>query len=444
MKRTDHQIVQQVLDGSISKEAFDGFQGRLRGEPELVKLYSDYASLHHSLCEEYEEQLISSPPVVVSRWTVSIKIFCVAAAAMIALIAVVVYRKVPTVEKPSALRVSALFSDDAVWRVDGIFRRQGDAVELANSTTLNLDQGQAKILLGDAGSALIEGPATLTMISDEALYLSSGRGRFRLEKPEGRLEVTTPSISAIDLGTEFGLDVRKDQPDELHVFDGKVKMRINGKTEGEILTTGEAGRVSSAGDIERIPLDEGRFFKKLSGFKSIVEGRIVKSQWRPDYGNPSISEDRIEGENYSVLLQLPPFGPPAKNPVLLATLKVDRPLKGEFHTDGWAGMSFFSKGSEVLFFGDSFGPERTWSMDVKQRIPVILPANKLVGPRTVTLRYDRRTGWVTLHEGGLPLGKAICSGKISSGLEFDEIRLGASAGAALNVGSLTIRVGGGP
>ena len=128
---------------------------------------------------------------------------------------------------------------------------------------------------------------------------------------------------------------------------------------------------------------------------------------------------------------------------MMVTLKADRPLKGEFHTDGWAGMSFYSKGSEVLFFGDSFGPERTWSMDVKQRVPVVLPVNKRIGPRTVTLRYDRLTGSVTLHEGEPPLGKTYCSGKIPAGLEFDEIRLGASSGAALNVGALTIRVGGG-
>jgi hypothetical protein len=442
MKRTDHQIVQEVLDGSISKEAFDGFQARLRGEPELIKLYGEYATLHHSLCEEFEDQMIIDPPVVRSQWTLSIKIFGVAAAALIALLLVIRWNS-RAVESPAALSVNARFSVDAVWRVDGISRRQGDIVGIANSATLNLDQGQVHIMLGNAGSALIEGPAMLTVVSEDALYLASGRGRFRLEKPEGRLVVNTPSISATDLGTEFGIDVRKDLPDELHVIDGKVEMRVNGKAKGEVLSTGEAGRVSAAGEIERFSAEEGRFLKKLSGFKSIMTGRFVKSQWRPDYGSPSISDDRIDGKNYSVFLRLPEPGPTAENPVLMATLKVGRPLEGEFHTDGWAGMSFYSQGSEVLFFGDSFGPERTWSMDVKQRIPVVLPANKIVGPRTVTLRYDRLNGSVALHEGETPLGKAFCSGKIPPGLEFDEIRLGASSGAALNVGALTIRIGGG-
>jgi hypothetical protein len=96
----------------------------------------------------------------------------------------------------------------------------------------------------------------------------------------------------------------------------------------------------------------------------------------------------------------------------------------------------------MLFFGDSFGPERTWSLDVQQRIPVVIPANPLLGAQTVTLRYDRRSGDVTLHEGGLPLANAFCSGKLPAGLSFDVIRLGASSNTALAVGGLTIQTGG--
>jgi hypothetical protein len=57
----------------------------------------------------------------------------------------------------------------------------------------------------------------------------------------------------------------------------------------------------------------------------------------------------------------------------------------------------------------------------------------------VTLRYDARSGEVTLHEGGLPLADPFCTGKVPPGTRFDEIRIGASAGAALAVNSLHIR-----
>jgi hypothetical protein len=71
-----------------------------------------------------------------------------------------------------------------------------------------------------------------------------------------------------------------------------------------------------------------------------------------------------------------------------------------------------------------------------------VPEKPVVGPRAVTLRYDPRTGSVSLHDGGVPLRPPFCEGRIPAGTRFDEIRIGASAGAALTVNSLVIRVGG--
>ncbi len=97
----------------------------------------------------------------------------------------------------------------------------------------------------------------------------------------------------------------------------------------------------------------------------------------------------------------------------------------------------------MLFFGDSFGAKPTWSLDVKQRIPVIVPEPLVTGPRTVTLRYDFKTGEVSLHEGRVPLKTPICVGRLPAGVRFDEIRIGASSGAALAVIALDVRTGGG-
>ncbi|MES2920732.1 MAG: hypothetical protein V4819_04265 [Verrucomicrobiota bacterium] len=442
MKRTDHQLIQQVLDGSISQQAFVGFQQRMRVEPELAKLYGDYAMVHHSLCEEFEGQPVPGKIAPVSRWTVPARIGWLAAAAAVVLLAVAIYRNAGVGGKPAPVMAAVQFSPDAVWQIEGASPVGGSSVNLYQGATLQLLQGQASLSPGPGVSGLIEGPSTLTFVSPESLHLAEGRGRFRSEKSGGKLEVTTASMSAVDLGTEFGIETHGDRPDELHVLEGKVRMRINGNREGEILSTGEAGRVSGADGIERFAADGNRFAKSLSRFESIVAGQFVKSDWRVDHGNPSISPDRIEGLNFSLFRRLPKAVPDEGKPVLLATLEVERPSNGEFHTDGWAGMSFFSKGTEVLFFGDSFGPERTWSLDVKQRIPVILPGNPVIGPRKVTLRYDRKTGEVSLHEGSVPLGSAFCSGKLPAGVTFDEVRIGASSNAALTVRSLVILGGG--
>ena len=65
----------------------------------------------------------------------------------------------------------------------------------------------------------------------------------------------------------------------------------------------------------------------------------------------------------------------------------------------------------------------------------------VAGPRVVTLRYDSKSGTVSLHEGAVPLKAPFCEGKVPVGIRVDEIRIGASAGAALAVESLEIRAG---
>ena len=243
MKRTDHQMIQQLLDGSISQTAFAGFQQRLRAEPELAKLYSEYALLHHSLCEEFEDQPISRKVQPISRRTFPARTAWFAAAAAVVLLAVFLHWNTSTAVKPVPVIAGVRFSPDAVWLIKGASPVGSTSVNLAQGATLQLLQGQASISPALGVSALIEGPSTLTFVSRESLHLAEGRGRFRMEKSGGKLEVTTPSISAVDLGTEFGIESHRDRPDELHVLDGKVRMRINGNREGQILSAGEAGRV---------------------------------------------------------------------------------------------------------------------------------------------------------------------------------------------------------
>ncbi len=434
MKQSDHQTIQRVLDGSISQAAFAGFQQHMRMEPELAKLYGEYALLHHSLCEEFEDQPIRRIRSVVPRRDFPAKIAWFAIAAAVALFAGFYYQNS---RKSAPATASVRFSADAVWIVQGASSSEGN---LSKGATLQLLRGQASVVPSPGASALIEGPSTLTYVSPEMLHLAEGRGRFRLDQPGGKLEVTTASMSAVDLGTEFGIETHPDRPDELHVFQGKVRMQVGG--DNRTLSAGEAGRVAGADRIEGFVADESRFFKTLVEFENIFQGPFVAADWRVESGSPSISEDRIEGMDFTAFRRLTQSEPDRNRHVLLATLEVDVASNEDFHTDGWAGVSFFSKGAEVLFFGDSFGPERTWSLDVKQRKPVILPNNPVIGMKSVTLRYDRSTGEVSMHEGGIPLAPAFCSGNLPAGMTFDEIRLGASSNASLAVKSLVVQAGG--
>jgi hypothetical protein len=440
MKRADHHLVQQVLDGDVSQETFHDFQNRLRKEPGLKKLYEEYALLQHALSEEFEgKHGVELPAEACARRRFGIPMVLAVAVVLACIAALGFYRPWNSGQKVGDVAVLT-FSVDAVWRIDGSSRRIGGATGVASGSVLHLSNGRAGVSINPVVTALVEGPAELRFLSSEALLMARGRAFFNRGTTGGGLTLTTPRLTEVGADTRFGIEVPADGPDEVLVSEGTARIVSSATDETVLLVAGEAARVPAAGPIERFPAD-GRFFaKSLAKFKPVVSGPFDRTPWRLDFGNPSISGNRIDGENYSVFLRLPEPVPGPRSSVLLATLDVGNPSKGEFHTDGWAGMSFFSKGVEVLFFGDSFGTGTKWSLDVKQRIPVIQPERPVTGPRMVTLRYDRRSGEVSLHEGGLPPGPSICSGRIPPGTVFDEIRLGASSAAALAVKSLTIRV----
>jgi hypothetical protein len=125
--------------------------------------------------------------------------------------------------------------------------------------------------------------------------------------------------------------------------------------------------------------------------------------------------------------------------VLLVTVETVAGGDKPFHTPGWAGFSLYQEGYEVCFFGDSYGPEETWSLDVKRSLVPLIPARNITGPRTMTLRYDRRDGTVELHEGDKPGSEPLVRSKILPGQNFDQVRIGASAEASLSVASIKVR-----
>lgn len=441
MKKQDHQLIQNVLDGDVTPEQFDAFQNRMRAEPDLGELYQGYALLHHTLSEEFEGGFSVSESISPKSWGRRLLPFLLSVAALL-VIAAFALRNHPWNFRSGNLETALLtFSLDAVWTIEGGTRNLGGATGVETGSTLRLAQGRAAVSLEPSVSALIEGPAVLRFLSKDSMHLESGLGFFRRGGSGGAITVSTPRLTVVDEGTEFGLEVPTLGLEELHVTEGRVEARPQ-KGDSAFLTAGEAVRVNADGALEPMTSEGRTFARHLGKFQTLGLEPFEKSRWRVEYGNPTISDQRIEGANFAVFFRFDEPEPKGENSILLVTIDVGPPVGEDFHTDGWAGMSFFSKGSEVLFFGDSFGTQPTWSLDVKQRIPVILPEIPLLGPRIVTLRYDLRRGDVSLHEGGLPLKEPFCRGNLPAGSRFDEIRLGASSGAALTVKSLKIRTGG--
>ena len=161
------------------------------------------------------------------------------------------------------------------------------------------------------------------------------------------------------------------------------------------------------------------------------------SHWRLERGSPELKGGHLEGRGFEAYFSLPPDGLSPARPVLLAT--IETVAAPSFHTPGWAGFSLYQDGYEICFFGDSYGREETWSLDVKRRLLPVMPSPFVTGPRTMTLRYDRRDGSIEIHEGPVPGDNPLVRSKILPGLTFDQVRIGASDEATLALAGIHVR-----
>lgn len=441
MKKQDHLLLQRVAEGDVTRKEFDQFQSRLREEPALMEIFQSYSVLHHTLIEEFEGmplRRITGRKVMAgnSWWAVG----SLAAAAAVALIVAVQWMGSPKNEPVVAAPSEVEFSEDAIWNSKGGLQLVDGVWRIEDGSELSLIQGRAKLLLSDHAEAVVTGPSELRMDNPENLFLKQGRGFFRLTDGNASLSVRTPSLKAIDLGTAFAISANRGKPDEVHVLEGKVRLEVGGVVSGSDLAAGDGARVDSEAKVERFEVTGNDFPTDLGRPEILIGGPLKSEDWRVGKGAPEIRYGVMSGTGFEVFRSVPSLAQAGDDSVILATMEVLEPEDGNFHTENWAGLSFFTEGEEIMFFGDSYGDERTWSLDLRQGEPVVLPEIFRPGARKVTLRYDALSGEVSLHEGGLPLREPFCRGRLGRGLKFDSVRIGAAEGASVVVKSAEVRV----
>jgi hypothetical protein len=86
----------------------------------------------------------------------------------------------------------------------------------------DLETGIVKLELTGNAMVVIEAPARFELLSNNKVRLMEGQLCAKLIKGGG-LTVLTPDLTAVDLGTEFGLDVAAGQQTHLEVFQGAVR-----------------------------------------------------------------------------------------------------------------------------------------------------------------------------------------------------------------------------
>ncbi len=99
------------------------------------------------------------------------------------------------------------------------------AGDLRAGTVLALERGLAEVRFACGARAVLEGPATLELLSGKSARLRRGRLTARAEGPAAGFEVLSPQGQVIDRGTEFGVSVSEGGATEVYVFEGQVEAR---------------------------------------------------------------------------------------------------------------------------------------------------------------------------------------------------------------------------
>lgn len=127
-----------------------------------------------------------------------------------------------------------------------------------------VEQGVIKMRIENDVEAVIEGPASFSRSSADGLQMTNGHAWFRVPPAASGFRVTTPGFDLIDLGTEFGIDLREDLPPEVHVLTGSVQLTARtGKKQSITATAGRAMVLTPVGLWEPITARRTKFRNQL-------------------------------------------------------------------------------------------------------------------------------------------------------------------------------------
>lgn len=209
-------------------------------EPRLLRLEDElgWSASERGLDEAFEEGLarrLDDRPAVPAarrwRWGAAL-----AAAASLLLILGVgafslwprpsappVARRYPTVD-PSRGLAMVLGLDEVDWEsADEPHPVVGDVVAAGR---LRFRSGRATLSMLNGVVFVVEGPADIDLVSLDQVYCHQGKLRARVPKEVEGFLVSGPGSAVLDLGTEFGLNIKPDGISRGKVFEGEVEAAV--------------------------------------------------------------------------------------------------------------------------------------------------------------------------------------------------------------------------
>lgn len=139
---------------------------------------------------------------------------------------------------------------------------------------LSLDAGTVEVTFQNGARILLEGPATLELLTPMRAYLQAGRAVVHVPKAATGFVLETRDANVLDVGTEFGVKVGPDRGTEVQVYQGSVftsAKSAGGRTNSpQRLVAGSAARLDpdATDTFQNLPFAPDRFVRQLPEMKS--------------------------------------------------------------------------------------------------------------------------------------------------------------------------------
>ena len=112
------------------------------------------------------------------------------------------------------------------WEMDGgRIPKEGDVLPKGR---LQVREGRATISMLNGVTVVVEGPADLELLSVDRIDCNHGKLRARVPEGAEGFVVSGPGTAVLDLGTEFGINIKPDGKSRGKVFEGEVEAAVLG------------------------------------------------------------------------------------------------------------------------------------------------------------------------------------------------------------------------
>ncbi len=232
--------MEEYVRGAASPETMAKLEEAIKSDSAFREAFLDYLNvdlgLHlHAAAAVSAEASVSVFPTAKPAVSRRIRISVAAAVIVLLLVAVATFQKAP-----AHATYATVTNRIGVGGLERGAKLSGDRYKL--------ERGILEMETKLGARVVVEAPASFQFESVGQLRLFNGRLAANVPETAQGFSVLTATGTAIDLGTEFGVDARPDGESEIHVFEGEVIAESNDGVR-QNLQGGEAFSLNAANGL---------------------------------------------------------------------------------------------------------------------------------------------------------------------------------------------------